>query len=141
MEIHLPTRGEGGAGGPGWGDSSLLKGRSYTDGLMAGYGDHESTEDPLHILRHSTAHLLAAAVTELYPDAKYGIGPSVDDGFYYDFAFSKPIPESDLGAIESRMRRIAQEDRPFVKETMSRKQAIDEFRRRGQDYKVELIND
>ena len=108
---------------------------------MAGYGDHESTEDPLHILRHSTAHLLAAAVVELYPDARYGIGPPVDDGFYYDFAFSKPISESDLGAIESRMRRIAQEDRPFVKETMSRQQAIDEFRRRGQDYKIELIND
>jgi threonyl-tRNA synthetase len=108
---------------------------------MAGYGDHESTEDPLHILRHSTAHQLAAAVMELYPDAKYGIGPPVDDGFYYDFAFTKPITESDLGAIESRMRRIAQEDRPFVKETMSRAQAIDEFRRRGQDYKIELIND
>jgi threonyl-tRNA synthetase len=108
---------------------------------MAVYGDHESTEDPLHILRHSTAHLLAAAVTELYPDAKYGIGPPVEDGFYYDFAFSKPISESDLGAIESRMRRIAQEDRPFVKETLTRQQALDEFRKRGQDYKIELIND
>src|SRR5947209_1312436 len=115
--------------------------RQYTDGLMADYGDHEATDDPLHILRHSTAHLLAAAVMELYPDAKYGIGPPVQDGFYYDFAFSRPISETDLGAIESRMRRIAQEDRPFVKETMSRQQAIDEFRRRGQDYKVELIND
>ena len=108
---------------------------------MAEYGDHESSEDPLHVLRHSTAHLLAAAVTELYPDAKYGIGPPVQDGFYYDFAFTVPISESDLGAIESRMRRIAQEDRPFVKEAMSRQQAIDEFGRRGQDYKIELIND
>src|SRR5712692_475922 len=87
--------------------------RSYTDGLMADYGDHESSDDPLHILRHSTAHLLAAAVMELYPDAKYGIGPPVQDGFYYDFAFSKPISESALG----------------------------EFRARGQDYKLELIND
>ncbi len=108
---------------------------------MADYGDHESSEDPLHILRHSTAHLLAAAVMELYPDAKYGIGPPVEDGFYYDFAFSKPISESDLGAIESRMRRIAQEDRPFVKEVMTRDQALAEFRKRGQDYKIELIND
>src|SRR5216684_7996964 len=121
--------------------AGALASRSYTDGLMADYGDHESSDDPLHILRHSTAHLLAAAVMELYPDAKYGIGPPVQDGFYYDFAFSKPISESDLPAIESRMRRIAQEDRPFVKERMSRQQAIDEFRRRGQDYKVELIND
>src|SRR6266852_2950708 len=115
--------------------------RSYTDGLMADYGDHESSDDPLHILRHSTAHLLAAAVMELYPDAKYGIGPPVQDGFYYDFAFSKPISESDLGAIESRMRRLAQEDRPFIREIVPRQQALDEFRARGQDYKLELIND
>jgi threonyl-tRNA synthetase len=108
---------------------------------MADYGDHESSEDPLHVLRHSTAHLLAAAVMELYPDAMYGIGPAVQDGFYYDFAFTKPLSESDLGAIESRMRRIAQEDRPFVHEIMSRRQALDEFRKRGQDYKIELIND
>jgi len=108
---------------------------------MPEYGDQESSEDPLHVLRHSTAHLLAAAVTELYPDARYGIGPPVQDGFYYDFAFSRPMSESDLGAIESRMRGIAQEDRPFVHETMTRSQALAEFQRRGQDYKIELIND
>jgi threonyl-tRNA synthetase len=108
---------------------------------MPEYGDHESTEDPLHVLRHSAAHLLAAAVTELYPDAKYGIGPPVEDGFYYDFDFAKPVSESELREIESRMRRIAQEDRPFVRETMSREQAIEEFRQRDQDYKLELIVD
>jgi threonyl-tRNA synthetase len=108
---------------------------------MGEYGDHESAEDPLHMLRHSTAHLLAAAVTELYPDAKYGIGPPVEDGFYYDFAFSKPITEADLRPIESRMRRIAQEGRPFVHDTLNREQALAEFRKRGQDYKIELIND
>jgi threonyl-tRNA synthetase len=108
---------------------------------MAEYGEHESTDDPLEKMRHSTAHLLAAAVTELYPDAKYGIGPAVQDGFYYDFEFSKPISESDLGAIESRMRRIVNEDRPFVHETLSRDEAIAEFRKRGQDYKLELIAD
>jgi threonyl-tRNA synthetase len=108
---------------------------------MAEYGEHESTDDPLEKMRHSTAHLLAAAVTELYPDAKYGIGPAVQDGFYYDFQFSKPISESDLGAIESRMRRIVNEDRPFVHETLSRDEAIAEFRKRGQDYKLELIAD
>lgn len=108
---------------------------------MAGYGDHESSEDPLHVLRHSTAHLLAAAVTELHPDAKYGIGPPVEDGFYYDFDFAEPVSESELREIESRMRRIAQEDRPFVHETMTREQATEEFRKRGQDYKLELIND
>ena len=108
---------------------------------MPEYGDHESSEDPLHVLRHSTAHLLAAAVTELYPDAKYGIGPPVQDGFYYDFAFSAPISEADLPAIESRMRRIAQEDRPFMHETLTRSAALDEFGKRGQDYKLELIAD
>jgi threonyl-tRNA synthetase len=108
---------------------------------MAEYGDHESNDDPLHVMRHSTAHLLAGAVTELYPDAKYGIGPPVQDGLYYDFEFSKPVSESDLGAIESRMRRIAQEGRPFVHETLSREKAIEEFRKRGQEYKLELIAD
>ena len=108
---------------------------------MAEYGDHESTDDPLHVMRHSTAHLLAAAVTQLYPDAKYGIGPPVEDGFYYDFAFSKPVSESELGAIESRMRRLAQEDKQFVHETLSREAAVEEFRKRGQDYKLELIAD
>jgi len=108
---------------------------------MAEYGEHESSDDPLHKLRHSTAHLLAAAVTELYPDAKYGIGPAVEDGFYYDFAFPKPISESDLPAIESRMRRIVHENRPFVQETLTRAEAIAEFTRRGQDYKLELIKD
>jgi threonyl-tRNA synthetase len=111
------------------------------DDPMPEYGDHESSEDPLHVLRHSTAHLLAAAVTELYPDVKYGIGPPVQDGFYYDFQFSSPVSESDLKAIESRMRRIAQEDRPFVHENLTRAQANEEFRKLGQDYKLELIAD
>jgi threonyl-tRNA synthetase len=108
---------------------------------MAEYGDHESTGDALHTLRHSTAHLLAAAVVELYPDAKYGIGPPVEDGFYYDFAFSKSISESDLPAIESRMRRLVHEDRPFVQEMLTRAEAVAEFTKRGQDYKLELIKD
>jgi threonyl-tRNA synthetase len=111
------------------------------DDPMPEYGDHESSEDPVHVLRHSTAHLLAAAVTELYPDARYGIGPPVQDGFYYDFGFSKPISEADLAPIESRMRRIAQENRPFVEDTLTREEAMAEFRKRGQDYKIELIND
>jgi threonyl-tRNA synthetase len=110
---------------------------------MAEYGDHEASDDPLQTLRHSTAHLLAAAVTELYPDAKYGIGPAIENppGFYYDFQFSKPISESDLPAIESRMRRLAQADIPFVHEVLPRGEAIEEFRRRHQDYKLELIAD
>jgi len=110
---------------------------------MADYGDHETGDDPLQRLRHSTAHLLAAAVTELYPNAKYAIGPPIENppGFYYDFDFGKPISESDLTAIESRMRKLAQADIPFEHEVMPREQAIEEFRKRGQDYKLELIAD
>jgi threonyl-tRNA synthetase len=108
---------------------------------MPEYGEHESDGDPLQKLRHSSAHLLAAAVMQLYPDAKYGIGPAVQDGFYYDFDFGKPISESDLPAIESRMRRLVQEDIPFVHELLPREQAISEFLKRGQDYKLELIED
>ena len=108
---------------------------------MSDYGDHESTDDPLEKLRHSTAHLLAAAVTELYPEAKYGIGPAVQDGFYYDFDFGKPISESDLPAIESRMRRLAQADIPFEHEVLPRQRAMEEFQKRGQDFKLELIRD
>ena len=119
----------------------LVQALHILDDPMPEYGDHESSEDPLHVLRHSTAHLLAAAVMELYPDAKYGIGPPVQDGFYYDFAFTAPVSESELPAIESRMRRIAQQDRPFTHETLTRAEAIAEFRKRGQDYKIELIND
>ena len=107
------------------------------------YGDHEATDDPLQILRHSAAHLLAAAVTELYPDAKYAIGPAIENppGFYYDIDFGKPISDADLPAIESRMRKLAQADIPFVHETLPRDEAIAEFRKRGQDYKLELIAD
>src|SRR3989440_4811504 len=120
-----------------------IKAVHILDDPMPQYGDHEATDDPLQILRHSTAHLLAAAVTELYPDAKYAIGPAIKEppGFYYDFDFGKTISESDLPAIESRMRRIAQEGRPFEKEILQREKAIEEFRKRGQDYKLELIAD
>src|SRR5438094_561996 len=112
------------------------------DDPMPDYGEHEATDDPLQVLRHSTAHLLAAAVVELHPEAKYGIGPAVQDGFYYDFDFGgKSISEADLPAIESRMRRLAQADIPFVHEVLPRKQAIEEFAKRDQIYKVELIHD
>ena len=108
---------------------------------MPEYGEHEADSDPLQVLRHSAAHLLAAAVVQLYPGVKYGIGPAVEDGFYYDFDFPQPIGEGDLKSIESRMRRLVQEDIPFVHEVLPRAQAVEEFRKRGQDYKLELIAD
>ncbi len=75
--------------------------------------DHGGSSDPLHVLRHSTAHLLAAAVVQLWPGAKYAIGPPIENGFYYDFDLPHPIGEDDLPRIERRMREIAAQDPPF----------------------------
>ena len=107
---------------------------------MSEYGEHESAGD-LDILRHSTAHVLAAAVTELFPGARYAIGPPVQDGFYYDFDLDQPLGEGDLRAIEDRMREISRRDSPFEQVLLPRQEALDTFRRLGQDYKVELIED
>src|SRR5712692_6737772 len=107
---------------------------------MSHFADHEST-DALDVLRHSTAHLLAAAVTSLHPNAKYGIGPPVQDGFYYDFDLDHRLSEADFDAIEQRMRELASQDLPFTHELLSRQQATEAFSMRGQDYKLELIQD
>jgi threonyl-tRNA synthetase len=95
----------------------------------------------LEVLRHSTAHLLAAAVTELYPGAQYAIGPAIEDGFYYDFDLGRTIKEEELAAIEDRMREIAQRRPPFVQEFMDRARAIEAFKELGQQYKVEILTD
>lgn len=97
------------------------------------------TEEGLDILRHSTAHLMAHAVLRLYPEAKFGIGPSIKDGFYYDIRFPQPISEEALPAIEAEMRRISQEKIPLVREEMKKADAIGFFRDKGEDLKVELI--
>src|SRR5258708_12717574 len=76
-------------------DRGWIHGASYTDDPMGDYGEHEATDDPLQVLRHSSAHLLAAAVLELYPDASSAIEPAVQDRFSYDFQFSNPISDSD----------------------------------------------
>ncbi|MGI6442863.1 MAG: threonine--tRNA ligase [Synergistaceae bacterium] len=96
-------------------------------------------EEGLDILRHSTAHLLAHAVLRLYPEAKFGIGPSIKDGFYYDIRFPKPISDEDLPKIEAEMRRIAQEKIPFIREELPKVEAIKFFTERGEDLKVEMI--
>jgi threonyl-tRNA synthetase len=93
----------------------------------------------LDLLRHSTAHLMAHAVLRLYPDAKFGIGPAIKDGFYYDIRFPKPISEDELPAIEAEMRRIAQEKIPLSREELSRDAAIKHFSEQGEDLKVDLL--
>ena len=93
--------------------------------------------DALHILRHSSAHILAQAVLNLYPDAQYGVGPSIENGFYYDFLFSKPLKESDLLDIELEMKEIVKSSQNFVRSEITKKDATKLFKK--QTLKIELI--
>ena len=93
----------------------------------------------LHRLRHSAAHLLAHAVSELFPEAQFAIGPPVKDGFYYDIAYARPFTPEDLAAIEARMQEIVKRDLPIVRGQLPRDEAVAFFRARNQPFKVELI--
>ncbi len=95
--------------------------------------------DKLHNLRHSLAHLLAAAVLELYPDTKNTIGPSIEDGFYYDFDFSSPISDKDLPKIEKKMKEILKTWKEFQSEKKTENEAKDYFNKN--EYKIELIDE
>lgn len=97
--------------------------------------------DKLAILRHSTSHVLAAAVLEMFPEAKFAIGPSIDDGFYYDFELPRTLIPEDLALIEKKMKHIIKQNLPFEKEMMDRKEAIKLFKKAKQDYKVELLEE
>ena len=92
----------------------------------------------LSILRHSTAHLLAQAVLNLYPDTQYGVGPDIEDGFYYDFLFEQTISDDDLPKIEKEMTRLTGEKQPFSKSFMDKSKALNLFK--NQEFKKELIN-
>lgn len=94
----------------------------------------------LETLRHSCSHIMAKAVKELWPQAKLGIGPSIEDGFYYDFDKKEPFTEDDLFRIEERMRRIIKDDLPFEKSELPKNEAAKLFEKMGEVYKVELIN-
>jgi len=96
-----------------------------------------SEPDGLHVLRHSTAHVMAQAVCDLFPGARYAIGPPVEDGFYYDFELPGPIGPEDLERVEARMAEIAAADQPFVREQLPRPDALELFS--GQPFKREII--
>ena len=98
-----------------------------------------ASEEGLEILRHSAAHLMAQAVQRLYPGAKFGVGPAIKDGFYYDMELPRRLLEEDLPRIEDEMRRLAQENIPVTRREFSRDEALAFFRDRGQSYKEELI--
>lgn len=93
----------------------------------------------LEIIRHSTAHLLAHAVKELFPDAQVTIGPVIENGFFYDFAYKRPFTLDDLAAIEKRMADLAKKDIPVSREVLGRDEAVTFFLARGEKYKAELI--
>ena len=96
-------------------------------------------DEGLEIIRHSTAHLLAQAVKELFPEAQVTIGPVIEDGFYYDFAYERAFTPDDLTKIEARMSEIAKADHQVERQLMPRDEAVDFFRGMGEDYKAEII--
>lgn len=100
-----------------------------------------STEEGLEILRHSTSHLMAQAVKEIFPEAKLGIGPATAEGFYYDFDLPRPLTQEDLIAIEEKMKEIASRDQPFQREEIKREEALELFQRLNEDFKVELLQE
>jgi threonyl-tRNA synthetase len=109
--------------------------------------DHDATlqivtakdEDGVDVIRHSTAHLLAQAVKELFPQAQVTIGPVIENGFYYDFAYERPFTPDDLAAIEKKMQQLADEDYPVKRSVLPRDEAVKFFRNQGEEYKAEII--
>ncbi len=100
-----------------------------------------ASDDGRDVIRHSTAHLMAMAVQELFPGTQVTIGPVIENGFFYDFAAAKPFADEDLRAIEQRMEEIVKRDLPVQRQEWSRNDAIKEFERMGEAYKVEIIRD
>jgi threonyl-tRNA synthetase len=96
---------------------------------------------PLETRRHSAAHVMAAAIKRLFPQAKFGVGPVIENGFYYDIDLGRSLSQEDLQAIDAEMQKICKENPAFVKETVSLEEAIQRFSAAGQTYKVELLND
>lgn len=99
--------------------------------------EDESSE--LEIMRHSASHIMAEAVKSLFPNAKFGIGPAIEDGFYYDFDLPRPLTQDDLPVIEAKMQELIEADEPFIRKEISAKEALKLFA--DQPYKIELIKD
>ena len=95
----------------------------------------------LEILRHSCSHIMAQAVKELWPEAKLGIGPAIEDGFYYDFDKKEPFTDADLVAIEEKMRAIIGKDEPFVRQELAKQEATQLFSGLNERYKIDLLRE
>ena len=100
-----------------------------------------SDEDGIEIIRHSCAHLFGHALKQLYPEAKMAIGPTIENGFYYDIDLEESLSENDLEKIELRMKELAKTNYDVVREVVTRKKAIDTFKNRNEPYKIEIINE
>ncbi|NLC30716.1 MAG: threonine--tRNA ligase [Candidatus Moranbacteria bacterium] len=101
----------------------------------------KETQEKNEILKHSTAHILAGAVLEMFPEAKFGIGPATEEGFYYDFDLPRTLIPEDLEILEEKMRALIKADNPFEKRDISIEEALESFTKLNQTYKIELIND
>ena len=99
------------------------------------------SEETLELIRHDCAHVMAEAVQELFPETQVTIGPAIENGFYYDFARDEPFTLADLPKIEKKMHEIIQRNKNFVREVWSKEESIKHFKDKGENYKVELIND
>ena len=99
------------------------------------------SEEALELIRHDCAHVMAEAVQELFPGTQVTIGPAIENGFYYDFARDEPFTVADLPKIEKKMHDIIQRNKNFIREVWSKEESIKYFKDKGEDYKVELIND
>jgi threonyl-tRNA synthetase len=137
--------------GPGLARAALaIKSNGHLRDLARPLADGEQVEivtdrspESLELIRHDTAHVLAAAVLDLYPGTKISIGPPIEDGFYYDFEFPDgvTVSDGDLTALEERMREHVKAEEPFTREDVTVDEALDRFRAEDQPYKVELIED
>ncbi|MBT9608662.1 MAG: threonine--tRNA ligase [Aquabacterium sp.] len=128
------------AGRVGQGDAARLVDTAYrieADAQLAIVTEKDA--DGLDVIRHSTAHLLAYAVKELFPEAQVTIGPTIEDGFYYDFAYKRPFTPEDLAAIEKKMTELAKKDEKVERRVLPRDEAVAYFKGLGEHYKAEII--
>src|ERR1700753_2134545 len=115
-------------------DTSYLIGKNASVAIVT-----DKDIDGIDVIRHSTAHLLAQAVKELFPDAQVTIGPVIEDGFYYDFSYKRPFTTEDLAAIEAKMTELAKADQKVTRRVLTRDEAVKFFKHQGEVYKAEII--
>ena len=101
----------------------------------------KNSPEKIEIMRHSTSHVLAAAVLEMFPEARFGIGPAIENGFYYDFDLPRTLIPEDLPLLEEKMDAIIKANFPFERQEISVQEALDHFKKANQPYKVQLIKE